>query len=325
MQVKHFARFAMRDLDKAKGALAGVVLLLLLFTVWAPGFMSSYNMASIGVQASVLVLLAVGQTFAILSEGIDLSSGGVLTLSGVVMAVLLDKGWGPSALLIGVLIGPVFGLITGLLISRGKLPPFIASLGVLGATHGLSLVLSNASSIANFAPWVVRIVELVILGIPLPIWIALAAALAGFAVLYATRFGSYVVALGGNREAAKLSGVPTVRVETMVYVVSGLFASLAGVLMAARLNSAHPYVGVGMEFDAVAAVIVGGTSFARGNGGMLGCVAGVALISILRNGMNIAGVNAYWQLPVIGGTIILAIIFSTLWERRQQGRRSIRA
>lgn len=295
------------DCQKAIGAIILTAVLAMLFSGFVTGFLSMENIVIIGVQGAVLVLLALGQTAVILTEGIDLSSGMVLTLSGIISSILLRSHLGTISLLGGLATGFLFGLATGLLVAVLRFPPFIASLGTMSLAQGLSLVLTQGSSVPVEEQWYRNLAEGSVLGIHYPIWIAILLFLITFFIVHGTRLGSYIISLGGNREALRLAGINVTYYEVWVYVYNALLASLAGILLTARLNSAHPRMGFGMEFDAIAAVIVGGTAFTRGNGGVLSSLIGALMIAVLRNGMNLAGIDAFLQLPLVGMVIIIAM------------------
>ena len=294
-----------------------VLAMIAFFGVGAPGFFSAGNFLNITLQGSVLLIMGVAATLVILTEGIDLSLGSVLTLAGVTAVLALQHGLSvPAAVLVGVLTGAACGAMTGFLITAGKLPPFIATLGMMGIAAGLALVLTRQGAIYFDAP------AFIFLGggslgiLPMPTVIAVLVFILGWIVLYQTDFGRYIIAIGGNEAGARLSGINTAWWKFLTYVAAGALAALGGVIMAARLRAADPIVGTGWEFDAIAATILGGTSFEKGNGTLGGTVLGVLLISVLRNGLNVIGVGAMWQPALIGLVIIAAIVFDVLLKQR---------
>lgn len=292
--------------------------LVIFFSVFAPGFFSGANFLNIALQGSVLMILALAATIVILSQGIDLSLGSLLTFSGVIAVLTIQLGVpAPLGMLIGVAAGMVCGAITGTLIAWGRLPPFMATLGMLGMAGGLAVVLTNAGAIYADKPFFVFFGSGRVVFLPTPVLVAAVIYLITHTILYHTPFGSYIFALGGNEEGAALTGVNTTVSKFAVYVMAGILAGVAGVVMAARLQAADPVVGVGWEFDAIAATILGGTSFEEGRGGIAGTLAGVALIAVLRNGLNVIGLATAWQAAVIGTIIILAIVFDVLLERKE--------
>jgi ribose transport system permease protein len=306
-----------RDLAaRAPGALYLLVLLFLGLSFASPHFLSVENQTNIALQASVVLILALGQTLVILTEGIDLSLGPVLGLAGVVMGLLLVSGQPfivalPAALLVAMLMGGV----NGVLVACAGLPPFIVTLGVFGMAMSLAMVMTSGQSVVGLPPEVRWFNEGVVLGLPIPIWATLALYLLTLLVLHRTRFGRYVYAIGGNRQALRLSGVPVRLYHALVYVYAGLMAGLASFIMTARTNAAHPTIGVGLEFDAIAAVILGGTSFVGGRGGVSGTVAGALAVATLRNGLNLLGVQAEWQAAAVGFVIILGVAFDSIRGR----------
>ena len=297
----------------APGAFYVLVLLSLVFGVFTVQFLTPHNLANIGIQASVLIIVALGMTLIILSEGIDLSLGTVLGLAGVVLALCVKHGLGLVAgIVLAILVGAAFGAVNGTLITRLGLPPFVVTLGSLGMAQGLSLVLTQGRSIPGLGPRVQYFNDGWIAGIPVPVVMTAAAFLLVYVILYYTKFGTYVFALGGNEEALALAGVRTRLYKTGVYVLGGALAGVGALVMTGRMNAAHPDVGVGLEFDAIAAVILGGTSFERGKGWLLGTLIGVAAVSVLRNGLNLIGLSSTWQLSTVGTVIILAIVIDAL-------------
>ena len=295
-----------------------VLSMITFFGVAAPGFFTAGNFLNITLQGSVLLILGVAATLVILTEGIDLSSGSVLTLAGVTTVLALQRGLPvPAAVLVGVLTGAACGMVTGFLIATGKLPPFIATLGMMGMAAGLALVLTRQGAIYSELPAFIFLGGGSIGLVPMPTIIATLVFILAWIVLYQTGFGRYIISIGGNEAGARLSGVSTAWWKFLTYVVAGALAALGGVIMAARLHAADPIVGNGWEFDAIAATILGGTSFEKGNGSIGGTVLGVLLIAVLRNGLNVIGVGAMWQPALIGLVIIAAIVFDVLLKQRE--------
>lgn len=297
----------------APGAVYALIALSLFFSLTTAQFLTLPNLANVGMQASVLIIVSLGMTLIILSEGIDLSLGPVLGLAGVVLALCVKQQLPLAlAILLAILIGAAFGLLNGILIARLGLPPFVVTLGSFGMAQGLALVLTEGSSIPGLGPGVQYFNDGVILGIPVPIVLTAIAFLAVYAILYYTKFGTYVFALGGNEEALALAGVRTRLYKTGVYVLGGALAGVGALVMTARMNAAHPTVGVGLEFDAIASVILGGTSFERGKGWIEGTLIGTAALSVLRNGLNLVGLSTSWQVALVGTVIILALVIDAL-------------
>jgi ribose transport system permease protein len=248
-------------------------------------------------------------TLIILTEGIDLSLGSVLGLAGVVMGMLVVAGWPlPLGICAALGVGAAFGFLNGALIAYVEMPPFVVTLGTFGMAQSLAMVLTEGNSVTGLGPRIRWFNEGVLLGLPVPIW-ATAALFAGtYVLLYRTRFGRYVFAIGGSRRALQLAGVRVGVYQTAVYVYGGLLAAVAAFIMTARMNAAHPTIAIGLEFDAIAAVILGGTSFEGGRGGLTGTVVGALAVGVLRNGLNLLGLSTEWQVATVGIVIILAIV-----------------
>lgn len=303
-------------LGRIPGVAVVLVVLVLGFALSTTDFLSPGNVANILMQSTILLLIALPMTLIILTEGLDLSMGAVLTFASIVLAaVTVGTGSAMLGLLAAMLVGLAFGLLNGSLVALLNLPPFIVTLGTLGVAQGLSLVVTDGQSIVGIPGSVQSVYSGATLGIAHPIWIAVAAYVLVHALLYHTRFGTYVFALGGNREALTLAGVSDRKMLIAVYAFGGLMAGFAALLMTARMNSAHPTAGLGMEFDAIAAVAVGGTSFERGNGWLFGTVLGVLAVGVLRNGLNLLAIPSSVQVACIGVLVILALFIDGM--RRQ--------
>ena len=302
-----------RRAGRMPGAVYVLLVLSLIFSVFTAQFLTLPNMANVGAQASVLIIVALGMTLIILSEGIDLSLGPVLGLAGVILAMCVKQQMGLGvAILLAILVGVAFGIVNGGLITGLGLPPFVVTLGSFGMAQGLSLILTEGRSIPGLGPGVQYFNDGWIAGIPVPVVMTAAAFLVVHLILYHTSFGTYIYALGGNEEALTLAGVRTRLYKIGVYVMGGALAGVGALVMTARMNGAHPSVGIGLEFDAIAAVILGGTSFERGKGWLGGTVIGAAAVSILRNGLNLIGLSSTWQMSMVGTVIIVAIVVDAL-------------
>jgi ribose transport system permease protein len=297
------------------------------FSIASSNFLKFDNVVGILIATAVNGVLALGVTFVIITGGIDLSIGTIMTVSAVMTGVFITfwKLPVPLGILAGLLTGGLAGLTNGLLISRLKIPPFIATLGMLNITKGLSLVISGLKPIYfNDTPIFNQMAMGSVLGsivpgfdIPNAVLIMFGAAIIAHLVLTKTIVGRYNFALGSNEEATRLSGVNTNLWKTIIYTLCGLFAGLAGVLMAARLNSAQPALGSGYELDAIAAAVIGGTSLSGGEGTMLGTIIGAFIISTLNNGLRIISVPQEWQTVVTGSIVILAVYLDIIRRRRQ--------
>lgn len=297
----------------APGAVYALILLSLIFGLFTTQFLTVHNLTNVGMQGSVLVIVALGMTLIILSEGIDLSLGPVLGLAGVVLALAV-KGQAPLplAILAAIAVGGIFGALNGVLIAHLGLPPFVVTLGTFGMAQGLALVLTEGSSVPGLGPAVQYFNDGQILGVQVPIIMTAITFLVVYVVLYYTKFGTYVFAIGGNQEALTLAGVRTRLYKAGVYVLGGILAGVGALVMTARMNAAHPTVGVGLEFDAIASVILGGTSFERGKGWLVGTIIGALAVSVLRNGLNLIGLSTSWQVSMVGLVIILAIVVDSM-------------
>jgi ribose transport system permease protein len=293
-----------------------LVILSVLFAIFASGFTSAANLANIGVQSSILLLLALPMTLIIMSEGLDLSIGAVLGLAGVVLALVLVRGGGVALGLAAALaVGFTFGLGNGLLVAVLGMPPFVATLGTLGIAQSLALVATDGQSVVGIGDALPALYTSTWLGIPFSILVGLLAYLAFHFLLYHTRFGAYVFAIGGNREALRLAGARTDLYHVTIYVLGGLMAGVGALLLTGRMNAGHPIAAIGMEFDAIAAVIVGGTSFERGNGWLPGSLLGVLTLGVLKNGLNLLAVPSSLQVVSIGLLVIVALLIDSIRGR----------
>lgn len=284
------------------------------FAAATPQFASAANLFNIGLQAAALIIVALGMTLVILTEGIDLSLGAVLGLCGVVMSMLLVSRGMPLALAVGaaLLIGIVAGTLNGVLVAYAGMPAFIVTLGTYGMAQSVAMVLTAGNSVTGLPHTVRWFNEGQWLGVPVPIIAMLAVFALTWLLLYRTRFGRYVFAIGGNRAALQLAGVPVRAYLTAVYAYAGLLAALASFIMTARMNAAHPTIAIGLEFDAIAAVILGGTSFEKGKGGLWGTLVGALAVAVLRNGLNLVGLSTEWQVAVVGLVIVAAVALDAL-------------
>ncbi|MDO5617897.1 ABC transporter permease [Kocuria sp.] len=300
------------------GALVGLIILCLALFIATPDFLKLNNLINIGIQASVVAILAFGMTFVIVTAGIDLSVGAVAALGAMVSAYSFTNLGLPGivTLLIGLLVGALAGVISGLSIAYGKLPAFIATLAMMSVARGLTLVISDGTPIPTSGS--VSLLGGSIGGFPVPIIAMVFAGLVCWFVLSRTVLGRSMYAIGGNAEAARLSGLPVKRILVTVYALAGVFAGLAGMVLAGRLSSAGPQAGVGYELDAIAAVVIGGASLAGGSGRATGTLVGAILLAVIRNGLNLLNVSSFWQQVVIGLVIALAVGFDVL--RRKTAR-----
>ncbi|MCC6610334.1 MAG: ABC transporter permease [Burkholderiales bacterium] len=303
--------------------LPSIVAITALFAVAAslavPGFTTGPNLTNVGQQTAILLMLSMPMTLVIMSEGLDLSAGALLSLCGVVLAKLLVAGSGlPLALLASVAVGFAFGIFNGVLVSVLTLPPFVVTLGTLGIAQGAALVVTDGNAVTGIGPAAASFYALAPLAIPISLVIALAMWAITHVLLYHTRFGNGVFAIGGNRDALVLAGAPAHRYHIGVYAIMGAVVGITALLLVGRMNSGHPTVAIGMEFDAIAAVVLGGTAFERGDGRLYGTVFGVATIGIVRNALNLLGIESSMQVVSIGVLVLLVILLDS-W-RKEKGR-----
>jgi len=296
-----------------------LVLMVVAMTLLSDRFLTEANAWNIMRQISVNVCLSIGMTLVILAGGIDLSVGSILALSGAVTAGLL-KGPLPieglnvqiefsihGALLSGLFVGMALGWFNGLMITRFKIPPFVATLGMLSVARGLTMLWTKGFPITGLGPQFAIIGTGVCLGIPVPVWISACLVIIFFVVTKKTRFGRYIYAVGGNQRTAKLSGLNVNRIKLAIYTIAGGLAAIAGLITTSRLDSAQPNAGAGYELDSIAAVVIGGTSLSGGRGSIIGTVIGCLIIGTLNSGLVLLDVSPFWQQVVKGGVILLAV------------------
>ncbi|MFJ4841073.1 substrate-binding domain-containing protein [Streptomyces sp. NPDC088746] len=312
------AGHTLRRLLLDNGALSALVVLLVAMSLLSGDFLTTQNLLNVGVQAAVTAILAFGVTFVIVSAGIDLSVGSVAALSATVLAWSATSAGVPVwlAVIIAVATGIACGFVSGALVAYGKLPSFIATLAMLSVARGLSLVISQGRPIPF--PDSVSVLGDTLGGwLPVPVLVMIAMGLIAALILARTYIGRSMYAIGGNEEAARLSGLRVKKQKLAIYALSGLFAAVAGIVLASRLVSAQPQAAQGYELDAIAAVVIGGASLAGGVGKASGTLIGALILAVLRNGLNLLSVSAFWQQVVIGVVIALAVLLDTL--RRKAG------
>ncbi|WP_051070074.1 ABC transporter permease [Actinopolyspora halophila] len=297
-------------------AAGALIVIFVVLSFVAPSFLTADNLFNLGSQTSVKAVMAVGVTLVIITGGIDLSVGSMAALSGVVGVLLMaEHGLNPLfGILGGLAVGATAGLVNGLLVSRVGLPPFIATLGMLSVARGVVLISTGAVAVFG-APDSFRLLGQGVLGpVPVPVLLIAFVALVGHVILTRTRLGRYAYVLGSNPEAARLSGVAVNRHITAVYVLSGMFAGLGGMIAASRINSGQPNFGEGLELDVIAAVVIGGASLFGGRGTILGSLIGAFLVAVIRNGAVQLGIGTFYQNVLIGLIIWLAV----WWDRYQR-------
>jgi ribose transport system permease protein len=312
-------------LVRALAPVAALILLVIVLSLLAPSFLTLDNILSIGPQAGIIGLLAVGETAVIIAGAIDLSVGSVMTFSGIVLGLLMAAGVNPvMATICCILTGAAWGVFNGAVTAYGRIPAFITTLGSLGMAKGLALILAGGQPIFKNMAGYRFLGQGKILGIPVVILVLAAAALIMHIVLTRTSFGRHIYAIGGNKESARLSGVNVERVTVAVFTMSGALAGLAAALMASRLSSAQLTSGDGAELDAIAATVIGGCSLMGGQGYVGGTILGIMLMGVLRNGLSVMSasqwaVSPFWQQVIIGAVIVGAVLFDQ-WLRRIEAR-----
>ncbi len=328
-----------RQLLMRGGPLLGLVLLAAYLSFAAPHFLTVGNIINISRQTAITAILAVGQTFVILSAGIDLSVGAVAALAGSVSAVMMTQriefaglAVGPVSFWLGLpialLVGTLAGMINGVVITRGGIPDFIATLGTLASLRGIALLVTGglpvpshltATELKGYLPeQILWLGGGSILGLPVAGLIAIVMVVLGWVLLRYTALGRSIFAVGGNREAARVSGIDVDGIKVAVYTLSGLLAAVASVVLAGRLNSANALMAEGEELNSIAAVVIGGTNLFGGEGGVGGSLIGALIMGVLANGLNLLNVGAFWQRVVRGLVIVLVVVFDQ-WRRRRLG------
>jgi len=296
------------------GIVIAFVMLCFGLSLLNPYFLTRLNILNVLRQASINGILAVGQTFVILTGGIDLSVGSVLAMCGILGASFVtgaNPGSAWSAVAVGVGAGLGLGMVNGALVARLRVPPFVATLGMLSVARGLTFIANDGMPVPRLAPGFLQLGQGFISGVPVPVVLFAAAALIAWAVLRFTTYGRYVYATGGNERSARTSGVGTRKVIFSVYAISGALAGLSGMVLAARTTSALPQAGLSYELDAIAAVVIGGTSLTGGVGSVLGTVLGALIIAVINNGLDLMGVSSYYQQVIKGAIIVLAVLLDT--------------
>ena len=307
------------------GPMLGLSILVVLLSIFTPYFWNSANLLNVGRQAATNIILAAGMTLVIFTGGIDLSVGSIMALAASVSIVAITH-FGVNlwlGILICLVVGAVCGLLNGLVITKGRVPDFIATLGMMSFARGLALLVTDGMPIPYFGIAVRAMPEEIIafgaghiLGIPAPFFIALVVILITWFVSKNTRTGRHFFAVGGNREAARVSGISVEKTKLIAYMFSGLFAGVAGIVLAGRLNSANAHMGSGAELDAIASVVIGGANLFGGEGALGGTLVGGVTIAVLNNGLNLLAVSPFWQEVAMGAVVVAVVIFDQ-WRRRR--------
>lgn len=298
-----------QEIFKRLASLMSLIGMAVILTFLSPYFLTVENIFAIGLQMAVIAIMAIGEMMIIIAAGIDLSVGSVLALAGIICTKLMVMGvslW--LSILAGVAVGTVCGLLNGIMIAKGRIPPFIATLGMMGIARGLALIITGGVPIFGLKPGFEflgggRIFTV----IPFPVFLMVLAAAVGHFLLTRTRFGRYTYAIGSNTEATRLSGVNVTRYVTLIYTFAGLLCGFAGVILASRLSTGQPTAGTGYELDVIAACVIGGASFSGGEGTIIGAIIGALIMGVLRNGCNLLDVSVFWQQIAIGLIIIVAV------------------
>jgi len=308
-----------------------LIVLLVMFSAMAPSFLTVNNVSILAKHVAISALLAVGMTFVVLAGGIDLSVGSVAGLGGIVAGLLITQGvvlggavhFLPTlvVVLIALLVCAAVGAVNGLLVTRAAVAPFIATLGTLYIARGAALLLSNGHTFPNLGAGrnagFLGLGQSFFLGVPLPVWIMIVVASAAGFVAAKTPFGRHVYAVGGNERAARLAGIRVPRVKMITYVFSSACAGVVGLIIASQLESAHPATGESFELNAIAAVVLGGTSLMGGRGSVLGSVIGACVIGVLADGLIMLGVSEFWQIVIKGVVIVVAVAIDQMQARLQ--------
>ncbi|HWI50286.1 MAG TPA: ribose ABC transporter permease [Rummeliibacillus sp.] len=307
----------MTKLSKSKGLiqklgpLLGLLLIIIIISIMSPSFLTATNIFNVLRQVSVSALIAFGMTFVILTGGIDLSVGSTLALTGAISAGMLASGMDPLlSMLIGLVLGAILGAVNGVIIAKGKVAPFIATLATMTIYRGITLVYTDGKPVSGLGDSMAfqMFGKGYFLGIPVPVITMIVAFFVLYFILRKTTFGRRVYAIGGNEEASRLSGINVDRITIAVYSLTGMLAALSALILTSRLNSAQPTAGESYELDAIAAVVLGGTSLTGGRGWIFGTLVGALIIGVLNNGLNLIGVSSFFQQVVKGVVILIAVL-----------------
>lgn len=307
-------------IPEGMNAIIGLIAIFIVMTFLSPHFLTVGNIQNILIQSAVTALLASGITVVIISGGIDLSVGTVMTFASCLFGVFfLNFGIGIGlSIILALISGASLGLINGLIISKSDVPPFIVTLGMMGIAQGLALIFTSGYSLYGFPMGFLFLAEGVLFGIPIPVILVIIVYSLIYVLLDKTSLGRYIYAIGGNEEAAALAGIKIVSVKIRIYILSSFTASIAGILFAARNASALPSLGQGYELDAIAAAVIGGTSFSGGVGHIWGTVIGAVIMGTIKNSLNLMNVSPFIQRIAIGVIIILAVFVDSYNTKRKE-------
>lgn len=315
-------RLEFRHLKNSIGRYLIFIILFLFCIVLAfsaKGFLTTSNLLNVLRQVSYNGVIAVGMTFVIITGGIDLSVGSVVGLSAIVACTFAHPGEYPLIvpILVALAIGAFIGLINGIGISYGHVPPFIMTLGMMTIGRGAVMLYNDGKPMLDLSDEYGQIGKGDWFGVPIAVYILVVVLLIGWFILNKMRFGRHILAIGGNEQASKISGLNVPRVKTVVYVMSGVFAAIAGLIISSRTSAATPVLGEGYEQDAIAAAVIGGTSMVGGYGSIIGTVGGILIIGVMNNGLDLLRVSSYYQQVAKGAIIILAVLFDMFSKRKK--------
>lgn len=301
-----------QDFFSKYGVGCALVIICMALTFMTSNFLTVENLVNVFRQVSINGILAIGMTFVVITGGIDLSVGSLVAFSGVIAASFVRGGYSIwIAILLALIASLALGLFSGTFIAKRRIAPFITTLAMMTIARGLTYVYSDGKPISGFSQAYLNIGKGDFLKIPIPVWILILVFAIAYGILYHTRMGRYIYAVGGNEHAALVSGINVTRVKMFVYAISGLMCGLASIVLSARVSAGLPQAGSGYELDAIAAVVIGGTSLSGGKGRLWGTIIGVLMIGVINNGMDLLNVSSYYQ-QIVKGLIILGAVLLDL-------------
>jgi ribose transport system permease protein len=313
-------RDRLSDVVSQLAAAGGLIIIFVALSIASPYFLTSNNLFNIGVQVSIVAIVAVGQTLVILTAGIDLSVGSVAGLGGVLGTMAIAKAGFPivPGIIIGVLVGGAIGVVNGTLVTQLRLPPFIATLGMLGVARGLTFIVGGENAVYGLPKNFRLFGEGQIGPFPMPLLYLVVIAVVGYVILSRTKLGRYAYAIGSNEDAARISGIPINRYKLAVYVIAGALAGFGGMIAASLVHSGQPNYGIGLELNTIAACVIGGASLFGGVGTIGGTLIGAFLMAVITNGAVLLNITQYYQQVIIGVIIWLAVWWDQVRRRRLQ-------
>lgn len=325
---KQIKRLSLGAFMNKYGIVVIFVALCILMSIVSPAFRTMRNVTNVVRQVSIIGIVSMGVTFAIITGGIDLSSGSIIALVSVVVASLTQNAVNPDqplsfvvpivvGIAVAILLGFLLGSVNGSLVAYGKIPPFIATLGMMTVARGAAALFTGGRPVGDLKETFTYIGTGRIIGIPVPIWIYIIMAIISHILLSKTKFGRHVFAIGGNEQAARICGISVEKTLVKVYAYAGLLTAVSAVLLTARTSAGNPTYGVAYELDAITATVIGGTSLSGGVGSIPFCVVGALIIGVLNNSMDLLSVNAYWQQIVKGVIIVVAVMIDARKQTRK--------